>query len=300
MDSYLRIDQLDFNYENNKYRLTALPDLEQENVYQLTILKFSSDETYCSKVNYSTLKQMQPKFGVYDDMQDLVKTLKARIDEKNLKVIVTDQYCELSFEECIRKEDITLTIQLEKTKKVVTIENLGDVLRDMNIFIHNIDQKVGTFEINLNNLTDKVNKLTDKVENHNIQLSKLADDQKKKFNEEIIEITTSIKEQTLTGHTSAVYCVIKLNESKIASCSYDESIKIWDLSAEKCTYTLNGHTNVVYCLLKLDDNTIASCSWDNSIKIWDLLNQSCTKTLNGHTLYVNCLILIGDNTIAAI
>ena len=92
-------------------------------------------------------------------------------------------------------------------------------------------------------------------------------------------------DQTLTdsGHTSDVYSVVILSENRLASCSFDKSIKIWNLSRLTCEQTLTGHTSVVYSLVVLSENRLASASADHSIKIWDLSTFTCQRTLIGHT-----------------
>ncbi len=62
-----------------------------------------------------------------------------------------------------------------------------------------------------------------------------------------------VDEKTLQGHTNRVTCLIKLNETQIASGSRDYSIIIWDLINEKCLKTLKGHTGWIFCILKLNE-----------------------------------------------
>lgn len=77
--------------------------------------------------------------------------------------------------------------------------------------------------------------------------------------------------QTLKGHTSAVFNVIRLSLGNyLASCSDDKTIKIWDLVNEICIRTLIGHTDAVYGLAIVNYGYLASCSQDRSIKVWDI------------------------------
>ena len=57
--------------------------------------------------------------------------------------------------------------------------------------------------------------------------------------------------------------------NKIASGSWDNTIKIWDIATGKCERTLLGHENSVNALCLLPGNKIASGLSDNTIKIWD-------------------------------
>jgi WD40 repeat protein len=49
--------------------------------------------------------------------------------------------------------------------------------------------------------------------------------------------------KTLTGHTSAVYSVIELNDERIASSSADKSIQIWDSNSGALLRTFDAQTS---------------------------------------------------------
>ncbi len=38
----------------------------------------------------------------------------------------------------------------------------------------------------------------------------------------------------MAGHSDRVYSLVKINDSQIASGSWDKAIKIWDLNTSKC------------------------------------------------------------------
>ncbi len=48
--------------------------------------------------------------------------------------------------------------------------------------------------------------------------------------------------KTLTGHSAAVSSVAFMGD-EVASGSYDNSIKIWNLNTGNCLRTLIGHTS---------------------------------------------------------
>jgi FOG: WD40 repeat len=69
-----------------------------------------------------------------------------------------------------------------------------------------------------------------------------------------------------------VTSVTELTDGRIASGSYDGTIRIWDLKKEPtdtgyCTI-LTGHTSFVMSVTELTDRRIASGSYDNTIRIW--------------------------------
>jgi WD40 repeat protein len=75
--------------------------------------------------------------------------------------------------------------------------------------------------------------------------------------------------------------------NKIASGSYDETIKIWDGKSLELLKTLKGHSNSV-CSVSWnhDSSQIASGSYDTTIKIWDSSSGIVLHTLAGHSGFV--------------
>ena len=91
---------------------------------------------------------------------------------------------------------------------------------------------------------------------------------------------------TLFGHSGCVRSVTALIDGRLASCSNDQTIKVWDLSRPKgqeCVVTLNDHTDAVYSVTQLPDGLLTSYSDDQTIKVWDLgksKGQQCVETLH--------------------
>jgi hypothetical protein len=78
--------------------------------------------------------------------------------------------------------------------------------------------------------------------------------------------------RTFEGHRGTVSGVVLLPKRHHAlSCSYDKTLKLWDLESGALVRTLEGHGNVVDALAVLPDGHRAlSSSSDNTIKLWDL------------------------------
>jgi WD40 repeat protein len=87
---------------------------------------------------------------------------------------------------------------------------------------------------------------------------------------------------SLSGHSSIVYDLKKINETLLASASNDKSIIVWNLKTQSFLFKLTGHTSSVNALKVLSSTILASGSSDNNIIFWDLEHGSF-RALLGHT-----------------
>jgi WD40 repeat protein len=111
----------------------------------------------------------------------------------------------------------------------------------------------------------------------------------------IYNINTGDLISTLTGHSLAVYDLILINNSTMASSGIDQTIRIWDLTTMTQKLILNGHTDRVIGLKLLSFEILGSSSYDTTIKIWNTTSGELIRTLSGHTgRIVWSLDLMGD------
>eukprot|EP01126_Amoeba_proteus_P015165 TRINITY_DN1674_c0_g1_i2.p1 TRINITY_DN1674_c0_g1~~TRINITY_DN1674_c0_g1_i2.p1 ORF type:complete len:455 (-),score=85.23 TRINITY_DN1674_c0_g1_i2:34-1398(-) len=130
---------------------------------------------------------------------------------------------------------------------------------------------------------------------------------------------------TLVGHTASVQdCDLHKNGQLVVSCSWDSSVKLWNLNStgddnylavesagekskrrkvtpgssgndasqmKKASLTMVGHKQAVSGLEWLDENSVVSASWDHSIRIWDVESGRSTTTLNGNSAIYGLSVL---------
>ncbi|KAM0271627.1 hypothetical protein ACHAQH_009034 [Verticillium albo-atrum] len=90
--------------------------------------------------------------------------------------------------------------------------------------------------------------------------------------------------QTLEGHDNWVTSVaFSADERRLASGSYDSTVKIWDTATGACIQTLEGHGDRISSVaFSADERRLASGSHDETIKIWDMATGACIQTFEGH------------------
>ena len=86
---------------------------------------------------------------------------------------------------------------------------------------------------------------------------------------------------TLDGHEGTVWSVAFAHAGElIATCSSDESVKIWDTVTGMCLQTLEGHTDSVYSVAFHRNNLLVSVSADATIRLWDVKAKTCTRIIS--------------------
>ncbi|MBI5760743.1 MAG: SUMF1/EgtB/PvdO family nonheme iron enzyme [Planctomycetales bacterium] len=103
---------------------------------------------------------------------------------------------------------------------------------------------------------------------------------------------------TLTGHTGVVLSVaFSADGKRLASASYDQTVKVWDAMTGQETLTLNGHTKRVESVAFSSDGTrLASASFDGTVKVWDATSGRETLTLNADDISVESVAFSPDGT----
>ena len=71
---------------------------------------------------------------------------------------------------------------------------------------------------------------------------------------------------------------------RLASGSYDETVRLWDAETGACVRTLEGHGHTVVCSVCFspDGKQLTSGSGDCTVRLWDAETGACVRTLVGH------------------
>ena len=119
------------------------------------------------------------------------------------------------------------------------------------------------------------------------------------------------------AHNKIIVCMIELENKQIATGSYDNTIKIWDLNNQNCENEII-EDGKVFALLEFEPNLLLSAidktpddvqeisqirSEDIVINLWDLNSANSDNKIihsfTGHQLRINCLVKCDDKFFAS-
>ena len=98
------------------------------------------------------------------------------------------------------------------------------------------------------------------------------------------QLATAELKATLEGHTDKVWSVaFSPNGDMLASTSWDQTVRLWNVDTGQLLHTLRGHTDTVDSVaFSPDGQTLASGSWDGTIRLWNPNTGKLKRTLTGH------------------
>merc|ERR1711934_537662 len=102
-----------------------------------------------------------------------------------------------------------------------------------------------------------------------------------------------VPQRSLTGHSHFVSDVVLSSDGQFAlSCSWDRSLRLWELETGNTTRTFNSHTgDVLSVAFSADNRQIVSGSRDKTLKLWNTLGE-CKHTIENdgaHNDWVSCV-----------
>ena len=110
--------------------------------------------------------------------------------------------------------------------------------------------------------------------------------------------------KTINRHRDAINSILLLSDGRLASCSKDNTIKIYNINNNyHCDITINTqYTQGVSDIYELHDNKLISYSINESMKIWSIFQSSyyCDYTFKNITNFNLCnIISLPNNRLAA-
>ena len=100
--------------------------------------------------------------------------------------------------------------------------------------------------------------------------------------------------KTINEHISSVLSLLLLKDKRVASCSLDKTIRIYNPSNDyHCDQVIERHSQCIRSICILEDDTLVSCSFDQSIVIGDY------RIKNAHDKPIFKVIALPNNRIAS-
>ena len=160
-------------------------------------------------------------------------------------------------------------------------------------------------EKNKNNLLENENiNINNNVINNGLNNAKKNNMEAKNILAKDLSIIKYENTKTIMGHNDIISVLINLSNGYIASGSYDETVKIWDITKEE-KYSLimkKNATGAVLCLLEFEPGKLLGGTNDNMINLWDLKdkeNEEFIFNFCEHLLFVNALVKCDENHFAS-
>ncbi|KAL7903729.1 Pfs, NACHT and WD domain protein [Trichoderma velutinum] len=90
--------------------------------------------------------------------------------------------------------------------------------------------------------------------------------------------------QNSESHNEPVTSVVFSSDGqRIASCSHDKTVKVWDTNSGACLHTFQSHGDWVQSVVfSSDGQRLASISADDTVKVWDANSGACLHTFQSH------------------
>ena len=101
--------------------------------------------------------------------------------------------------------------------------------------------------------------------------------------------------KTFEGHFEKIVSLIQLSSGKLASGSYDNTVRIWNMDTLKEDKIINENGRV-FALLEFEKDKLLTGTSADVVNIWDINSKdaNCLFSFSGHELWINCLVKINE------
>jgi serine/threonine-protein kinase len=113
------------------------------------------------------------------------------------------------------------------------------------------------------------------------------------------DVNTSKLQQTFVGHKDFVKCVAFSHDSRrVASCSLDSTIAVWDLASPKAALTQKFEHRILALAFLKDDKELVLGGENNTLGVYNLAGKKWADPsgFQGHTNDVTCVAVSPDGT----
>lgn len=174
-----------------------------------------------------------------------------------------------------------------KTKNQLSVGmiNLANDLKINTKYDPNANHVEFTLSDGLNNLASALHKQIDDV------TLKLNYDL---FDKHHMNIQQYNNVNTIIAHTDNVICLLLLTNGRLASGSYDKTIKLWDLSDIDSQCEVITEKGNVLCFLEFTPGKLLTGTSANTISLWNIESKQSDFVFLGHLMWVNCLVKINQ------
>ena len=214
-------------------------------------------------------------------VKNKIETSSFRINDKFLKINnprnITKNSCKCKIKNKIPRSTFNPNIPNPLVSSNISTRNSKIKMKKYNSGIFTYNQQINNENINI---------LNNSILNSNVIYSNDI----KLNNTETNKIYKCIK--TIEGHSEKIVSMVELSNGFIATGSYDNKIKIWNLETLQCIKTILEEGNI-FCLLEMEPNYLLSGTNKNTIQLYNLNspeNYDLIFSFKGHELWVNCLV----------
>jgi hypothetical protein len=242
----------------------------------------------------------EPLTYLDDYISDLKK--KVELQREELKLKIDEIALDMIFK--INKLDEQCKKDIKKYEKEDTITQFNQdllIYKDCHRVAYIEQEKLSNLEEELKYLIDESKQKLDYLEKKLFKGIKCKFEKPSKSflnsdfgvftHEEEVELEELL---CLNGHNEQVNKILSIDKHRLASCSDDNTIKLWCSKSGKCLKTLNEHYDSVNTICSLSGNRLASGSDDKTVKIWNLEKYKCDETLDDCDSPICSLIQIND------